>query len=523
MKQPRISGGQDAAASNRLGSRGRWLALAVWAAIALAVAPAARAATFVVTTIADTVDATPGNGVCADSGGQCSLRAAISEANALAGADTITLPAGTYLLTRAGAKEDANVTGDLDLTGSVNLTGGGAASTIIDAGQLDRVLQVFGGASVTVSGVTLRNGRTPNGTMPECWGGGIHNHGALTLTGAVVSGNASAGNDGNKGCSGGGLFSDATLTVVDSTIASNVTGDATYGGDGGGLHLWGGTAVIRTSTITGNATGNGSAYNEDGDGGGVFTNGGSITVESSTLSGNAARGHGGGMYNYSTSAAVTLRHTTITGNTADSDRDGPGVSQGGGLTWRFGGGFVVQSSLIAGNTDQGASSADDCLGDDSYYSSNGYNLVGAGTGCPVNGTSDRTTSDARLGPLQDNGGPTRTHAVFFDSPAAEVIPSGTNGCGTTFTTDQRGAVRPGGGLCDVGAYESPYIFWDGGGPDFNTSTAANWSGDVVPATTDVPVFSLASSKNATVDTSLTVAGWLIDASYHGTIAQGGAT
>ncbi|MGC8856466.1 MAG: CSLREA domain-containing protein [Anaerolineae bacterium] len=56
----------------------------------------AYAASFTVNTTADTVDANPGNGSCAGSSGNCSLRAAIMETNALAGADTIFIPTGTY-------------------------------------------------------------------------------------------------------------------------------------------------------------------------------------------------------------------------------------------------------------------------------------------------------------------------------------------------------------------------------------------------------------------------------------------
>lgn len=66
------------------------------------------------------------------------LRAAISEANALGGNNTITLQAGaTYTLTRAGGGEDANATGDLDIiTGTLTINGNGAT---INAGALDRV------------------------------------------------------------------------------------------------------------------------------------------------------------------------------------------------------------------------------------------------------------------------------------------------------------------------------------------------------------------------------------------------
>ena len=46
-----------------------------------------------------------------------------------------------------------------------------------------------------------------------------------------------------------------------------------------------------------------------------------------------------------------------------------------------------------------------------------------------------------------------THALQYGSPAINHIPNGTNGCGTTITTDQRGVVRPKGSGCDIGAYE----------------------------------------------------------------------
>ena len=58
-------------------------------AFALLVCASAAAATFTVNSSADTVDAVPGNGACADAGANCTLRAAVMEANALAGADTI--------------------------------------------------------------------------------------------------------------------------------------------------------------------------------------------------------------------------------------------------------------------------------------------------------------------------------------------------------------------------------------------------------------------------------------------------
>src|SRR5690242_12861066 len=76
------------------------------AGFALAFGPVAQAATFVVSTTSDSVDVLPGDGVCADATGACSLRAAVQEANALAGFDRIELPAGTFGLSLAGPWEE---------------------------------------------------------------------------------------------------------------------------------------------------------------------------------------------------------------------------------------------------------------------------------------------------------------------------------------------------------------------------------------------------------------------------------
>jgi CSLREA domain-containing protein len=116
--------------------------------------------------------------------GDCSLREAIQAANTNSqvdacgpgsGADTITIPAGTYTLTIAGTGEDANATGDLDITDSLTINGAGAGTTIIRAhattgSGIDRVFDVIGAISVTISDVTLANGR-----CTSCNGGGIRN------------------------------------------------------------------------------------------------------------------------------------------------------------------------------------------------------------------------------------------------------------------------------------------------------------------------------------------------------------
>ena len=105
--------------------------------------------TFRVNTTLDTVAVDLRTGK--DASGHISLRSAIMAANASRSSDLIKLGKGTFMLTIAGANEDAGATGDLDITGNVTIRGSGSRSTIIDGNSLDRVLEVLGGAT-TISG-----------------------------------------------------------------------------------------------------------------------------------------------------------------------------------------------------------------------------------------------------------------------------------------------------------------------------------------------------------------------------------
>ena len=111
----------------RLGPGTSRLLRALAAGLLLGASAVAHAATF---TVDITADAVPGDGICATAAGACSLRAAVQEANALAGPDTIDLPAGTYVLTLAGPAEDAGASGDLDVHDTLTITGAGAATTM---------------------------------------------------------------------------------------------------------------------------------------------------------------------------------------------------------------------------------------------------------------------------------------------------------------------------------------------------------------------------------------------------------
>lgn len=188
----------------------------------------ANAATFVVNVPYDSLDATNGDGVCADAQGDCSLRAAVSESNNLPGADVILLPAGYYLLTRTGMpNENGNLTGDLDIVSDITITGDDANTTFIEPGGLsDRIFDMGNtAASVTIENVTIRYGRASSSNGMH--GGGIRNIGGpLTLNAVLVLSNRALGGN------GGGIYNEGRLTINNSGIGSN---SCTGSGGGGGV------------------------------------------------------------------------------------------------------------------------------------------------------------------------------------------------------------------------------------------------------------------------------------------------
>jgi CSLREA domain-containing protein len=366
-------------------------------------ATGAHAASFTVNTTADSVDASPGNGICGDSLGRCSLRAAIMEANALPGADTIALPAGTYTLAIPGAGEDAGATGDLNIASDLTITGAGAAGTIVDGVGQDRVIKVNSG-SVTISGLTVRNGSSAS------LGSGIQNFGTLTLRNVVVSNNAGSA-------------------------------------DGGGVMNYSGTLTLDGTTV---------ANNQGGGGAGIYSYNGSLTLVSSTISGNRSVGvsqcafGGGGLWTYAGSATITS--STIFENVAECL---PGFQGRGDAVSSQGGGSTTVKNSIIGSPTQGLGL--DCYG--STMSSLGYNLT-SDASCALNATGDLSSTDPLLGALANNGGPTPTHTPLAGSPAVDAVPIAN--CG--LTVDQRGVSRPQGAACDIGAVEkanlqADYVFF----------------------------------------------------------------
>lgn len=531
--------------------------------------------------------------------GDCSLREALRAANwnervdacpAGGTTDTIILAAGTYTLTRVGTNEEASATGDLDVTASVTIRGAGIDATTIDANALDRVLEVHGQfTKLILTDLTLRNGRldTTSGGFPdgvglrsratavirgvaikdnhtttwdESGGGGIFNHGTMTLENCSISGNsiegesvrgagilnggslnisrcsisrnASSGIDSHAGGiwnSGtlsiaastvaenqggyfvGGIGNGGTMTVRDSTVKHNIgdqgagiqnSGTATINssviienetrsGDnplGSAIHNWG-TITIDGSLISGNAArgiyseremtiknssiiGNrGGIYHSYGKlklsgstisgngapdlGGGVYNQGGTIEATNSTISDNRAPEGGGGIANIGV-GIVSLNNVTLVENRSRNQGKGAGIFNG---DYAEGNRVRLRNTIVANNRDDSLQPSD-CAGQLSSY---GYNLIESVTGCTVGNiaTGNLIGVDPQLGPLQDNGGPTKTQAPLAGSPVIDAgntasVGSNQNAC---VKADQRGVSRPrdgngdGTSRCDIGAVE----------------------------------------------------------------------
>jgi CSLREA domain-containing protein len=217
-------------------------------------AACAGATTFFVNSITDAVDAALGNGVCATATGECTLRAAVQEANALAGADTINVPAGNYFLILQGPNENAASTGDLDLKGELTINGTGASFPVIGGSGIDRVFDIQANAVVTLSRLTMQNG-SPSGTSVA--GGGLRNAGALTLLDVSVRNNTVQNGDGG----GIGNLSSGRMLLTNVTVSGNVAADR-----GGGIaNDVGGTMQLVNVTITDNGAFTGGDIDNLGD------------------------------------------------------------------------------------------------------------------------------------------------------------------------------------------------------------------------------------------------------------------
>jgi hypothetical protein len=398
---------------------------------------------------------------------------------------------------------------EIDIDNDVTLDGRGMLT--IHGNNAHRVLHVAAGVTALLRGITVTGGvaRPIPGFEGER-GGGIFNEGRLTLEDCAVRENASAvagggitnGPDagyvlmlrnttvsGNTARISGGIGGWGVITLTDSTVSGNTGGgincaceltltnstvsDNTRLDDnsigGGIMHNASRRAFTLTnSTVSGNTSGWIC--------GGIYSKGATITLTNSTVSYNTASSEGGGIC---VAGEATLTNSTVSHNTAAaggginnfgvlrlrsstiSENVATGASGGGAILhgWESGGGRVESSiaTLIEG----------DCSPSAQFnLTSHGYNIESPGNTCGFDQPTDRpetTAAELNLGPLQDNGGPTMTHALETEPEASfaiDRIPA--DACldaeGMPLTTDQRGLPRPVAILgpepkCDVGSVE----------------------------------------------------------------------
>ena len=442
------------------------------------VAADTNASTYTVNYTHDQIDVNPGDNVCATSAGICTLRAAVMEANAHPGKDTIKLSriaSGStpdvfkFLIGGTDGDTPNAAIGDLDITDDVEISGFNAVWTVIDANSKDRAFDLHSSTRVQLSNMLIRNG---NATATNAEGGGIYAHGISADLRYVSIEN-------NKAFVGGGIFhSGSELSLSRVTIKNNVSGDGFT--PGGGLYNEGGLD-IEQSTFSGN-----KAYK----GGGLFHSGQGIIVNS-TFSDNHANGEGGGItVEGSVGTWLDLSNVTIAYNYADDDDSNSGDA-GGIYNWPDSA-VRVRNSIIALNVDKSSNDDDDCYGE---FQSDGYNLIGHNWLCGgFTETGDQTGGpnaflDPKLEALAKNGGFAPTHALKSGSPAIDA--GDWHGCkdkyGQMVSYDQRNYQRHvdgdnnGSPWCDIGAYEagSHYIT--------PTATPAGCSQKPEAATLDAPV------------------------------------
>jgi hypothetical protein len=413
------------------------------------------------------------------SGDVSGLVSAITTANSNGDDNTINLAPGTYSLNSI----DNNTNGPNGLpsiTSRLTIQGIGVRATVIEraAGAAAfRILHVAAAGTLTLSGLTVRNGLASDfagdrgggilaiGTVTiinsaiseniarsrESFGvgGGIDTHRTLTVLNSVISHNTAGFVGGGIAAQGAVIINNSTIadniaeeeagiaiggtvTVINSTISRNHATLNTGGGLGGV-----GTVTINRSTISENSA--------DVRGGGINLDNGTLTIANSTIGGNLARHFGGGIF--VEQGVMTVTNSTIAGNSAVFS------GQGGGI-FNFGGTSSLQNTILARND---ASEGPDCfLSVDSL----GHNLIGSPTDCAITLQPSDLTDDPGLGSFLDSGASGNGRFPLLDtSPAIDKGDNQVCSSDPVLAGDQLGKPRSAAGTvdgvrtCDIGAEE----------------------------------------------------------------------
>ena len=442
-------------------------------------------------TVTNTNDSGPG-----------SLRQALLDAN---DGDEITFAVtGTITLT----------SDELLVNHSINISGPGSANLAVNGNGSHRVFHVSSGQTVTISDLMISNGNDYNAggiyndgatlTVNDCVfsanSGGGYGGGGIMNDASNANANLTVNNclfDGNSAdFLGGGILNFTTSSTTANLTVSNCTISNNSADDGGGIVNYGSdgtvTSVVSNTTITGNSAefGRGGAIHNDAvfvggsatltvssctisnnsayfSGGGIGNSAGNLQISNCTVSGNSA-GSGGGVYTEYDEAEVDISNSTLSGNSGasgggvysqeqvtvtvtNSTLSGNSANSGGGIYYDFdgsSGGTVILANTVL----KTGASGENIYNFGGQVVSQGYNLSNDNGSGFLTGPGDQINTDPVLGPLQDNGGPTFTHALLPGSPA---IDAGDPNFTPPPLYDQRGPGfdRVVNGRIDIGSFE----------------------------------------------------------------------
>ena len=467
----------------------------------LALPAGAAANTIQVTTAADDVGGTPGS---------CSLREAISTANAdtasptngcapASGADTITFaPALTDQTIQLGTGAGQH---ELVVSAPLSITGPGIDHLTISGPADDRVIETTGGAALSLSGLDVENGHRSD--PDTALGGGIRASGNLTLTAVRVADNTLTGNAATTDAiaKGGGIYAQGAVALVDSVIAGNMADAENWLASpgraiaaGGGVQADGGATVTRTffdSNTTWARDEYGTAAGDDArsTGGGISATG--LTMDGSTNTNNrafsaapefTAYADGAGL---STSGTASIENSTIADNyTAPAGASAAqSIEDGGGLIAKSGTVSIWSATIALNGPNKGSDTGGNLAPNGNTINlrntivasphgaattncsgsvvSGGFNIDSDGSCLLSPTTGDQPNVNPEVGSIAMNGGLTPTKLLPPDSP---VVDQGNTSGEPDPSHDQRGFPRqvdspaipnaPGGDGSDIGAVEA---------------------------------------------------------------------
>jgi CSLREA domain-containing protein len=278
---------------------------------------------FVVNTTADSSDANPGDGTCADSQGKCSLRAAVEEANQARNAEVRLTSGETYALDTS--RGSLLINKDMTITGAYASNGSSSPdlpNAVITPRGRSRIFDV-GDRSNTASPasvvLTTRNLTLQGVRMPTGVGGANAGGVAFIRLGATFQGENINALD-NEAERGAAFANGGTLRIRGGNLWKNRCNQTQV--TRGGAILNSGVLELEDVSFLENTCDTGAAIHSDG---------GSVVIVGGTFANNRAY-HGGAAIT-SSNATVDIAESTIFENNQAPDASRPTGTSAGALNF----------------------------------------------------------------------------------------------------------------------------------------------------------------------------------------------